>query len=215
LFLDREGTVTRYRAVSQQAEPGVNVADLKLGDQIVLLDGDARKDVLGKVLEVAKDIPQLAAAATWVEYWRDALRRAKQQFKTYEFMADRLWALGCRRESQTVRLWVIGATIGPIDPADVKRVGQALRDAALKDHHETVYAGIEAFRKAHAELMRRVGALAVHVGPTAHIRPDQVIDERSGLTAADFQGCVEILRIRAIEPAGVVPQAAVGRLRQS
>ncbi len=120
------------------------------------------------------------------------------------------WLTGCK----LVRLWVVGATIGPIDPLDVKRVGQALEDVALRDHHEAVYAGIEAFRRAHAELMKRLGALAVRVGPTAHIRPDQVIDERSGLTAADFQGCVEILRVRAVAPAGVMPLAAIGRLRQ-
>ncbi len=214
VFLDRDGIVTRYKLAAQEAEPGVNVSDVRPGDQIVFLDGDARKDILGKVLEVAKEIPQLATAATWVEYWRDALRRAKQRYKTYEFMADRLHARGCRRETQTIRLWVIGATIGPQDPMDVKRVGQALEDVPLRDHHDVVYAGIEGFRKAHAQLMERLGTLAVQVGPTAHTRPDQIIDERSGLTAADFQGCVEILRVRTVAPAGVMPLAAVGRLRR-
>jgi len=215
VILDRDGTVTRFKF--QQADPGVEVAQLKPGDEVVFLDGNAQKDMLAKVLEVAKEIPQLATAATWVEYWRDALRRAKQRFKTYEFLADRLRARGCQRESQTIRLWVIGKTIGPSDPADVRRVGAAIDDAPLRDHHDVVYAGIEAFRGAHAQLMQRIGALALRVGPGASlgsIDADQVIDERSGLTAADFQGSVEILRIRSIAPQGLVPLSVVGRLHE-
>jgi hypothetical protein len=218
VILDRDGTVTRFNSVLQRAEPGTEATGLAPGDDVVFLDGDARKDVLGKVLEVAKEIPQLATAATWVEYWRDALRRSKQRFGTYNAFADELRARGCRRETQTVRLWVVGATIGPSDPLDVQRVGDALGDAPLRDHHETVYRGIDAFRGAHAQLMERVGALAFQVGPAASagaIRADEVIDERSGLTAADFEGCVEILRVRAIVPVGLVPTAVVGRLREA
>jgi hypothetical protein len=218
VILDRDGTVTRFSSVLQRAEAGSEVASLAAGDDVVFLDGDARKDVLGKVLEVAKEIPHLATAATWVEYWRDALRRAKQRFGTYTAFAGALHAQGCRRETQTVRLWVIGDTIGPMDSLDVRRVGEALDDAPLRDHHTMVYQGIDAFRKAHAQLMQRVGTLALQVGPAASagaMRADEVIDDRSGLTAADFQGCVEILRVSSIVPAGLVPGAVLGRLHEA
>jgi hypothetical protein len=218
VILERTGTVTRFNTVQQKAEPGTDVARLTVGDDVVFLDGDARKDILGKVLEVAKEIPQLATAATWVEYWRDALRRAKQRFGTYNAFGDELRARGCRRQTQTVRLWVVGTTIGPDDPLDVKRVGETIGDAPLRDHHEIVYGGIDAFRGAHAQLMERVGALALQVGPAASvgaIRADEVIDERSGLTASDFEGCVEILRVRSIDPIGLVSPAVLGRLREA
>jgi hypothetical protein len=117
-----------------------------------------------------------------------------------------------------VRLWVIGDTIGPSDPLDVRRVGEVLDDAPLRDHHSTVYRGIDAFRGAHAQLMQRVGALALHVGSAASagvISGDEVIDEPSGLTAADFEGCVEILRVRTLEPVGPIPLAVVGRLHEA
>jgi hypothetical protein len=117
-----------------------------------------------------------------------------------------------------VRLWVVGETIGPSDPLDVRRVGEVLEDAPLRDHHTTVYQGIDSFRDAHARLMHRVGTLALQVGPAASsgaVRADEVIDARSGLTAADFQGCVEILRVSSIEPIGLVPLVAVGRLREA
>jgi len=218
VILDREGTVTRFSSVLQRAEAGSEVARLAPGDDVVFLDGDARKDVLGKVLEVAKEIPHLATSATWVEYWRDALRRAKQRFGTYTAFGEALHAEGCRRETQTIRLWVIGDTIGPLDPLDVRRVGEALDDVPLRDHHTIVYQGIDAFRKAHAQLMQRVGTLALQVGPAASagaMRADEVIDERSGLTAADFQGCVEILRVVSIVPVGLVPGAVLGRLHEA
>lgn len=217
-ILERDGTVTRFSSALQRADPGTEVARLAVGDQLVFLDGDARKDILGKVLEVAKEIPHLATAATWVEYWRNVLRRGRERFGTYTGFADALHARGCRRESQTVRLWVIGDTIGPLDALDVRRVGEALDDAPLRDHHAMVYEGIDAFRKAHAQLVQRVGALALQVGPAASagaISADEVIDDRSGLTAADFQGCVEILRVRSIVSMGLVPTSILGRLHDA
>jgi hypothetical protein len=218
VVLDVAGTITRFNSVLQRAEPGTEMARLTVGDAVVFLDGDARKDVLMKVLEIAKDIPHLATSAAWVGYWRDALGRGKQRFGTYSAFADQLRARGCRRETQTVRLWVVGATIGPSDPLDVRRVGEALGDAPLRDHHEMVYRGIESFRGAHAQLMERVGALALQVGPAASsgaIRADEIIDERSGLTAADFQGCVEIMRVSSIVPVGPVPFGVLGRLHEA
>jgi hypothetical protein len=218
VILDRSGTVTRFSAVLQRAQPGADVSQLSTKDEIVFLDGDARKDVLSKVLDVAKEIPHLATAAAWVEYWREALRRGRRRFGTYTGFADALHAIGTRVQTQTVRLWVVGETIGPSDPLDVRRVGEVLEDAPLRDHHTTVYQGIDSFRDAHARLMHRVGTLALQVGPAASsgaVRADEVIDARSGLTAADFQGCVEILRVSSIEPIGLVPLVAVGRLREA
>lgn len=218
VLLDRAGLVTRFSRTKQRADPGREVERLAVGDELVFLDGDARKDVLDKVLEVSKDIPHLATSATWVEYWRGALQRGKKKFGTYTALTDALHQKGCVRETQTVRLWVIGDTIGPIDPLDVKRLGAAIDDVPLRDHHATVYDGIEAFREAHAQLKERLGALALHVGSAASagaIKADQIIDERSGLTAADFQGCVEILRIASISPAGNVPLVAIGRLHEA
>lgn len=77
-----------------------------------------------------------------------------------------------------MRLWVIGDTIEPSDPLDVRRVGEALDDAPLRDRHTTVYHGIDAFRGAHAQLMQRVGALALRVGTAASagaMRADEII----------------------------------------
>jgi hypothetical protein len=217
-FLDSDGSVTRFARQTQRAEGGTEVHSLRPGDEIVFLDGDSRKDILAKVLEIAKEIPHLATAATWVEYWRGGLRRAKRQFGTYNALGEALRNRGCLRESQTVRLWVVGVTIGPMDPLDVRRVGEVIGDTALRDHHPAVYRGIEAFRDSHKNLMQRVGALAMHVGPAASagaLRADEVIDARSGLTAADFRDSVEILTIQAIEPVGCVPMSSIGRLRSS
>lgn len=219
-IVDRDGTVSRYtpgdRRTNQMTV--VDATTVSVGDFLVFLDGDARKDVLGKVLEVAKDIPHLAAPATWVEYWRDSLRRARERYRTYNGLGEALRALGSQRETQTVRLWVVGTTIGPSDPLDVRRLGEALGDATLREHHTLVYQGINSFRNAHAQLMERVGALALHVGPAATsgvVRSDEVIDERSGLTAADFQDCIELLQVRSITSIGQVPFGALGRLHEA
>ena len=218
VFLDRDGSVTRFARETQRPEAGTEVHLLRPGDEVVFLDGDSRKDILAKVLEVAKEMPHLATAATWVEYWRGGLRRAKQHFVTYNALGDALRNRGCFVQTQTIRLWVVGVTIGPSDPLDVRRVGEVIGDAALRDHHSAVYRGIEAFRDSHKYLTQRVGSLAMHVGPAASagtLRADEVIDAKSGLTAADFRDSVEILTIRSIEPVGRIPLSSTGRLHNS
>jgi hypothetical protein len=218
VFLDRDGSVTRFARQTQRAEAGTEVHSLRPGDEVVFLDGDSRKDILAKVLEVAKEMPHLATAATWVEYWRGGLRRAKQHFVTYNALGEALRNRGCLVQTQTIRLWVVGVTIGPSDPLDVRRIGEVIGDAALRDHHSAVYRGIEAFRDSHKNLMQRVGTLAMHVGPAASagaLRADEVIDAKSGLTAADFRDSVEILTIQSIESIGRLPLSLTGRLHNS
>lgn len=214
--LDADSTVTRFSYGAASA--GHPVSRLAVGDEIVFLDGDARKDVLAKVLEVGRDIPELAVRATWVDYWRQALHRGYAQFGTYQAFADALETRGCRREAQSVRLWVVGDVIGPLGADCVKAVGEAIGDAPLRNHPDTVYAGIQAFRETHRQLLQRVGQLARHVGAAAaagRIEADEIIDARSGLTAADFRGCVDLVRVRRISDAGVVPFIVTGRLHEA
>lgn len=217
VLLDAASTVTRYDSLTQRARAGHEVAKLVRGDEVVLLDDDARKDVLTKVIEVAREVPRLAVAATWVDYWRKALLRGKQLLGTYSAFAEKLHAAGCERTIATVRFWVVGDVIGPRDEQDIRRVGEVIDDAVLRDRWRDVAGGIAVFRNAHKELTRRVGALAVRYGTGAAsgaIRADELIDVRTGFTAGDFSDCVEIKRIKAIVPEGVVPTAALGRLRR-
>lgn len=217
VWLEQDSTVTKFDRRTQRSD-AFDVSRLAVRDELLFLDGDARKDVLAKVIEVAKEIPRLAGPAAWVEYWRNALRHGKQKFGTYTAFGSALEAQGCERETQTVRLWVVGTIIGPKDPMDVRRVGEVLADAPLRDHYRTIYGGIEQFRNAHAQLMQRVGALALRVVPAASagtIRADELIDERSGLTASDFQGCVEIVRVHTIGEVRDIPTLATGRLRDA
>ncbi len=217
VILDNSATATRFRPASATLDVEYDVKRIRPGDRLVFLDGDAKKDLLAKVLEVAGEVPELAVAAAWVEHWRNALRRAYRQFGTYEAFADSMRDLGCGLETQTIRLWVIGITIGPADRNDVRRVGELLDDTALRDHHSAVYSGIAAFRGAHSKLMARVGGLAVHYGSAAvagRVDDDEVIDERSGLTAGDFRDCIDILEVNRVSEVGSVPYVITGRLRE-
>jgi hypothetical protein len=168
-------------------------------------------------LEVAVEVPALAVAAGWVSHWRRVLAASYRRFVTYEKLAASLREQGCMLQTQTIRLWVIGVTIGPEDPQDVWRVGRVATDEVLLTHHAEVVRAMRSLRGAHVQLGRRVSDLALHVGAAAaagHLSRDEVIDERSGLTAADFQDSLDLLTVRSIEPVGDVPFVITGRLHE-
>jgi len=215
-ILDLGGTVTRFRPGSGTADPGYPVRQLGAGDQVLFLDGDSRKDLLAKVLEVAVEVPALAVAAGWVSHWRRVLATSYRSFGSYEKFAIRLRDAGCTVQTQTIRLWVIGVTIGPEDAQDVLRVGRVAGDEVLLKHHPEVVRAMRSLRGAHVTLGRRLAELAVHVGAAAaagHVDRDEVIDERSGLTVADFQDSLDLVTVRSLDPVGDVPLVITGRLQ--
>ncbi len=215
VLLAASGTVTRFRAGSGTAQPAYPVSGLSKGDQVLFFDGDSRKDILAKVIEVAEEVPELALAGAWLRHWRRVLAGAYRRFFTYVAFAAALASEGCSVQPQTVRLWVIGNTIGPDDEEDVRRVAVVSGDQALLAAHREVCRAIRSFRGAHLRLSQRVSDMALRVGPAAVaglIAPDEVVDERSGLTAADFQDSIDLLTVSSIDPAGPVPYVIVGRL---
>lgn len=216
-LLDAEGTVTRYRPGSGTPE-AYRVSHVSSGDELVFLDGDGHKDLLAKVVEVAAGVPALEVAAVWLAQWRRALTEGYRHFGTYERFAAMLHARGCSVQTQTVRLWVVGDIIGPSDEEDVRRVAVVMEDAVLLHGHSEVCRAIRSLRGAHVKLGRRLADLARHVGSAAaagHVAADEVVDEASGLTAADFQDSIEIVVVTSVADAGQIPSILVGRLGEA
>lgn len=216
-LMDASGSVIRLRPGSAHADEAYPVSSLRPGDTVMLIDGDSRKTLLSKVIEVAVEVPALAVAAGWVAYWRRVLTDAYRRFGSYRALAQALHEHGCTVQDQAVRLWVVGVTIGPDDREDVRRVGLVADDRVLRDSHQEVYRAIRSLRGAHVRLGQRLTAMAVHVGSAAlvgEVDRDEVVDERSGLTVADFRESVEVLRVRGIEPAGRVPYILIGRMNE-
>jgi len=216
MYLDSTASVTRWSASGMEAKSGYPAEKLTAGDELLLFDGEVRKDLLGKVLEVAEDIPQLAAPAAWVDYWRDALRRAYEAFGSYEGLRAELERHGCSKQAQTVRLWVRGVVIGPEDPEDIRRLGESIVDRPLIANYRQITDAMRSLRSAHQQLGRRLGSLMRDVGvaaATGMVADDEIIDEKTGLTASDFRDSIEIRKITSVCPAGVVPYALTGILR--
>lgn len=213
-LLDRDGTVTRVGVGSGTPQPTA-VSSLKSGDHLLFLDGDGRKDLLAKVIEIAVDVPALAVAAAWTGHWRNVLAAAYRRFGSYHALTVALAKHGCTVQTQTVRLWVVGVTIGPEDDDDVRRVGVVMGDTALRDGYAEVCRAFRSLRSAHVRLGKRLSEMAMRVGSaasTGRLDGDEVVDERSGLTVADFQESVEVLTVREMELVGDVPYVLVGRL---
>jgi hypothetical protein len=214
-WLAAHGQVWRWRrhsGIPRQAE----ARDLAVGDDVVLIDGDAHKTLLAKLLDAAENIPALALASGWHGHWRAALERAREGAGSYAALTRRLGALGCRVQAETVRLWCTGATIGPDDPADLGRVGEAAGDPVLAAQAAEVWRAMRTLRGAHVRAGRRLAALARVIGPAAgdgRLPADEVIDPASGLTAGDLGAAVMVLHVTRIEPAEAVPLVLAGARR--
>jgi hypothetical protein len=213
VLLASDVPVSRWRPNSARLE-GVNPAELSVGDQLVFLDEDAHKTLMAKVLEVAESVPALAVAGGWLTHWRSVLGGAYRGAGSYAALADRLAEHGCGVQAQTVRLWVIGVTLGPDDPEDVRRLGLLTNDPALLDAHQEVYRAMRTLRGAHVRLGRRLADLTRRLGPAAasgRLPGDEVVDEASGLTAADIEAAVTVAAVTEVTPMGDVPAVLTGR----
>lgn len=215
-LIDKDGTITRFRHGA--AEPAFPASSVSVGDRLLFFDRDVRKDLLAKVIEVAVEVPELAIAAAWVAHWRRVLGAAYRRFGTYRAFAEAMWAQGCGVEVQTVRLWVIGVTIGPVDDEDVRRVGIVMDDAVLRDKDDEVCKAIRSLRGAHIALSNRLTDLAMSVGSAGEaglMQGDEVVDERTGLTVADFRESIDILTVASIDEAGDVPYIVIGNVNEA
>lgn len=211
--LAADAFVSRWRASAGRVDP-VLATELRAGDELVLLDGDAHKTLMAKVLEVAESVPALALAGSWLSHWRSVLLAAYRDAGSYTRLADQLAKHGCHVQAQTVRLWVIGVTLGPDDPEDIYRLGQVTTDPVLLAAHGEVARAIRTLRGAHVRLGRRLAEMTRHIGPIAgsgRLPADEVVDELSGLTAADIESAVTIVAVRAITAIGDIPAVLAGR----
>lgn len=212
----KDAMVTRFSAATGKAR-AYPADGVQVGDRLVFLDRDATKDMLSKVVEVADQVPELATAAAWLGHWLECLRRAYRAAGTYDALANALRQHGCTVQGQTVRTWVVGDTIGPDDRENVRRLGLLLADGPLQSHHLDVCHAMDILRGAHVKLGQRLASIARSVGSaaaTGHMDPDEIVDERSGLTAADLAESVDIVTVASIEEYGVVPVSLTGRLTE-
>lgn len=203
----------RYTGAPQQ----VPADRLVVGDDVLLVDDDAHKTLFDKIQEAAENIPALAIASGWLGHWTAMLHNAHTRFGSYRAVAQELGRLGCSVQAQTVRLWCVGATIGPEDPEDVRRLGLLLDDPVLTDHHMKVWQAMRTLRGAHIKLGRRLAGLVRSLGPAVEdgrLRGDEVVDEASGLTAADLESAVVMLKVIKIDRVPEVPHVLAGARRQ-
>lgn len=211
-----EGEVSLLDAASRSVEM-VRVSSVKVGSVLVSIDRQTRKDVLAKVLEVSSSVPELAVAAAWMHPWRVAVSTARRRFATYRALHEALGEHGCAVQAQTVRLWIVGVTIGPDDPENVRRLGIVIGESRLEQNYMRVWNAMNTFRSAHGVMARRLDDMARHYGTAAvvgRIDSDEVLDPRSGLTVADLRDCIDLLKIVAIQAEGPVPAVLLDRIHE-
>lgn len=198
------------------ANDGLPASGLQVGDVLVIIDSDPRKQLLDKLIEAGASVPEYAIVAELTQVFRVAVGVGYRQYGTYNALLGALQAHGSDITTiAAIRGWVTGKTIGPGDREDVRRVGEVVGNVAVATKHDRICDAITRMRGMRSKLSRRLGAMALRHGVDGALgiaAADELVDDVSGLTVGDFRSCVEYVKIAKIETFGETPIELIGSL---
>ncbi|MHB8148297.1 MAG: DISARM anti-phage system protein DrmE domain-containing protein [Vulcanimicrobiaceae bacterium] len=198
------------------ANDGLPAGNLNVGDVLVIIDSDPRKQLLDKLIEAGASVPEYAIVAELTQVFRVVVGVGYRQYGTYNALLGALQGRGSAITSvAAIRGWVTGKTIGPGDREDVRRVGEVVGNVAVATKHDRICEAITRMRGIRSKLSRRLGAMALRHGVDGVLgiaAEDELVDDVSGLTVGDFRSCIEYVKIAKIEHFGEAPVELSGSL---
>ncbi|WP_448062654.1 DISARM anti-phage system protein DrmE domain-containing protein [Cellulomonas hominis] len=203
LVVEPNDLVTRH---SGRATARVAAKSLVPGDVVLLVDGAARKDLLGSVLDKLSESPQYAALSSLVRFWH---ARAARPHGGMTMREIRQRMHGTRITSDAaIGTWVRGEVDGPQDPDDVKRFARAVRDCELALEADRIGWALRTLHGVHHKVGHWLSAQLSGVNPAA---ADQVIDADLGIRVADLLEAVTTNVVVALDTDEMTaPASAVG-----
>lgn len=186
------------------------VESLRPGDVIVVVDGLQRRQVFDLLLDRLQRDPRARPLWVDVHYWQSTLRRrTREKGHGPEEVLREIQARGSRiRTATAVRMWLNGTVMGPDDPEDLRRVGEAYGDPVLMVAWREIGRSLERVRIMNRVLGRWLSRVIVEAGTG---QGDEVLDPELGLFADDFRDAVKTYRVAAVEERLVrVPASSLG-----
>jgi hypothetical protein len=204
-------TLTRRDGLQVKA---VAARSLRPDDLVALVDGQARQDLFGHMVDTLEESPDYGLPVALARYWYECVRRIPGSGLSYEEIRRRS---GVSVQAKTIGTWARGQAECPLDPEDVRRLARFLEDDDVLSRADAVAAALKSLwqlhRKAGRWLSSRLAdASRAGLGDDAirgRIR-DEVLDPALGLRASDLLGTIRLCRVTAAGTTCCAPAGATG-----
>lgn len=192
----------------------VAARSLRPGDLVALVDGQARQDLFGHVIDVLEESPERAITVKLARLWQECVQRIPRSGLTYEEIRRRS---GVSVQAKTIGTWARGQADCPLDPEDVRRLAAALDDEAVLSRADAIAAALRDLWRLHQKAGRWLSARLAEASRAglgdAAIRGsirDQVLDPVLGLRASDLLGSIRLCRVTSVGAICSAPSGATG-----
>lgn len=197
---------------------------LRVGDEIMLLDGQHRRSVYDLLVSRVHSHSTISPWLNLIDRWHQDLRRAfieakRRRGETFEGVLTLLQAQGSTiTTAASVRGWILGFTLAPSDWRDIRRLGDILNIAIAKQFPREIGNAAGKLAGLHRSLSNRLNrwlesedAGAAVVGGT-----EAAVDADLGLTIDDFKHSLVRGRIDSIAQVhGPFLRSHIGQLRRA
>lgn len=177
-----------------------NTTDLKIGDRIVLINGETYEQLTARLQMAADRVSGLLSFTELWERWQLLCLEKDESRKIREDFIGKVRAMGCKRTVQTIRSWLRLQRYGPDDLEDLVCVALAADDFELAKSATDLHRGLVDKRARHRSLGKWLHkALAISASIDERDK-EKVVDPNLGITFGELQRAVTVKTISAIRP---------------
>jgi hypothetical protein len=186
-----EGLATEQRYISS----------LRVHDRVLLIYGERRQSFYDLLISRVHRHPTFALHAALVKRWQEEITHAFYEYRRR--MSGSLTSLhralleeGSTISYPAVRLWLVGETLCPDDPDDVRRMGTVLHIPFVVSNYRRIHAAAKRLGDCHRALSRRLNSWLRAQAVNSETSSEQdIIDAELGITFDDFKSSLMLLRI--------------------
>jgi hypothetical protein len=175
---------------------------LEQGDRLILMKPEARETIADRVISAKREEEAKGPAQDAITTWRTELQQGiERESLTYAEILQRIRASGSQvTTSSAIAQWVDGRVLGPQDPNDIKRLGEALGSQWLIENWRKVGAALFMIRVGHRVLGRRVSRIieAAALGEYSLSEDDEEFLAAIGVSFLQLQDAVLVATVEAI-----------------
>jgi hypothetical protein len=215
VFLEGAGRVTCICADDTIASKRGDC--LEPGDRLIVISPEAREFIASRVLSARRNEERDTTADRTIRRWQQELSTGISRLGlSHAEVLQRIRELGSRRvTSGVIHQWAAGEVLGPLDPQDIRRVGEVVGSDWIKENWRSVGAALIAVRKGHRVLGRRITQIIqkAAIGEHEISAKDRDFLSQIGITMGRLQDAVTVLTVEQVtSEAGMVPVDRIGRV---
>lgn len=204
-------TLTRRDKVQVKT---VAARSLQREDLIALVDGQARQDLFGHMIDTLEESPEWGLPVALARLWHVCVRRIPDRGMSYEEIRRRS---GVSVGAAAIGTWARGQAECPRDPEDVRRLARFLEHDDVLSRADAVAAALQALWRLHQRAGRWLSSRLADASRAGlsddairgHAR-DEVLDPVLGLRASDLLGTIRSCRVISTGATCFAPSGATG-----